>query len=210
MNARSRAVVCHLFGWCIIVFFVVLLTVIFSFLGTLICAALAGMMMGSARLSRWYSLLVSLIFPGVVSTVLRISGSELPERQVLMLSLLCFGVFWVICLVMYALVAEEKTSKALPKPSPEVEAPEPVKSAPASELTLESLEGMWLPKSGQLDVSHCQKVLEIQNGTAVLSTFNAEGNVDSRARATLALNRAVGESRISIRSRADMIPEFVI
>src|ERR1035438_8644004 len=43
-------------GLCsVLVFFVVLLTLVFSFLGTIICAALAGMMMGATRPSRWLS-----------------------------------------------------------------------------------------------------------------------------------------------------------
>ena len=44
-----KAALKHAAAWGIVVGFVSLLTIIFSFLGTLFCAALGGMMMGASK-----------------------------------------------------------------------------------------------------------------------------------------------------------------
>ena len=49
-----------------LVFFVTLVTFVFSFLGTILAGALVGMMVGFARQWKWQFILVSLVFPAAL------------------------------------------------------------------------------------------------------------------------------------------------
>jgi hypothetical protein len=88
-------------GLAITAFFVLLLSFTFSFLGTLFCAALAGMMLGALRTHKWHAIPVSLLFPLVIFFLLKGIRTELEGRQVALVSLACFAIFWLI----YALAA---------------------------------------------------------------------------------------------------------
>lgn len=202
MNDRPRVVIGYAVGWCIIVFFVVLLTVIFSFLGTFICAALAGMMMGGARFSRWHSLLASLVFPVVMAAVFGISRAALAETQVLLLALLSFGVFWATYAVTSPLGPKEAAAKrAASRPDATRKAPAAVDQATSTalaeseilqavgELRLESLQGVWFAKAPVQEPSERRKVLEIHNQKVVLSVLDANGKVCSKAEGHLELGR---------------------
>jgi len=76
-------------------FFVALLSFIFSFLGNIFCAALAGMMLGALRTHKWQSIPVSLLFPFVLLVLLRGMKAELDARQIVVLSLASFSAFWL-------------------------------------------------------------------------------------------------------------------
>src|SRR5262245_14882401 len=105
MNALPiKTALRYVTGWSVIILFTGLLTLIFSFLGAFFCAGLAGMMVGSAKLPRWPSLALSLTFPAVLVTLLRTGGTELPSRQIMLLSLVCLGTFWVTWLLVRAVV----------------------------------------------------------------------------------------------------------
>jgi hypothetical protein len=198
VSVRPKIVAGYVLGWFLIVFFVVLLTLIFSFLGTIICAALAGMMMGAARLPRLQSLLLSVVFPGVLASVLVITRAELPGRQILFLSLLCLGIFWVIYLAISALVAQEKAERDrsqsqsaaspahLSQGSP-MSAVERTARPRAGELTLDALEGKWLAQSSRSPTSNQQKVLEISRESLVLSLTSPSGQVQFCGQARLSL-----------------------
>src|SRR6266853_6679234 len=109
MNALAiKTAVRHIAGLATVIFFVVLLTVIFSFLGAFFCAALGGMMLGSVKLPRWQLGALSLAFPGVLFTVLRAGGTELLTKQILLLSVLCLGTFWLTYLVVRAVIWYER------------------------------------------------------------------------------------------------------
>ena len=72
MNATAiRTAGRYLGAWGAIVVGVILLSVIFTFLGTLTCAVLVGMMMGAVKGARWFSVLVSFIFPAVILGMVR-------------------------------------------------------------------------------------------------------------------------------------------
>jgi len=201
LAAKIKTVVEYVIGWGVVVFFVGLLTVIFSFLGTIICAALAGLMMGSARVPRWWSGLASLIFPGVISTVLLAYRSELPGGQILMLCLLCAGVFWATYGVMYALsypqAAGSRPSSAVS--SPAEAAAVPARGVPAhladpptglqtpAVLSLEDLQGVWLEQSGAQDPSRNLRRLEIRKDRILLCVVDAKGEEMSRTEAQLHL-----------------------
>ena len=117
MNAKTLGTVCgHVAGWCAIVSFVLLLTFIFSFLGTIFCAVLAGMMLGSMRPRRWHSVPISLLFPATIFLMLRAMKAELLERQIDLLSLLCLGAFWLTFLLAGVVVSAEQKARTAPGP----------------------------------------------------------------------------------------------
>ena len=67
MNATAiRTAGGYLAAWGAIVCSVVLLSFLFTFLGTITCAVLIGMMMGAFKGAKWFSVSVSLVFPGVI------------------------------------------------------------------------------------------------------------------------------------------------
>src|SRR5437763_1583738 len=112
MNLKPKAALGYLVGWISIIAFVVLLSLIFSFVGTIICAGAAGMMMGATRMPRLASAAVSLIFPGVVIGVLRLSGAELEDRQILFLGVLCFVLYWSLYAALFKVVSQERAFRA--------------------------------------------------------------------------------------------------
>jgi len=214
-RTQLKTVVEYAIGWCGVVFFVVLLTVVFSFLGNLLCAALAGMMMGCGRFSCWRACLVSLLFPGVNATVLLGLGSELPGVQICILSLLCLGVFWIIYLVMYAFsnpqTAVSQTAPAAPEGvgagaiqasepedttgAPSRERPAPVAAGltdlqTSASLKLEDLQGLWLARTGDHDPSQNTRRLEILKNRIQLTTVDADGKEMSRVEAQVHLHGA--------------------
>ncbi|HEV2209003.1 MAG TPA: hypothetical protein VG167_09535 [Verrucomicrobiae bacterium] len=179
-----RQAVRFVVGWSVAVFFVVLLTLIFSFLGTIICAALAGMMIGAARLPRWQALLISLIFPAVIFTVLHASGAALTARQIEGLSVLCLAAFWLIYAVMWALLGFENapagaSAQARARNSVEAKAPCPSGSAhpicARDRLNLEALQGRWCWEN-PAGAHGSQKILQVENQTLRLLT----GGPDTR------------------------------
>src|SRR5579859_5714182 len=113
-------------AWSIVLVFVTLLTIIFSFLGTLFCAAIGGMMMGATKAAKKLSIAFSALCPGVLLATMRSQKTELPQNQVIVLAVLCLAAFWMLYLMSLCLVAYEKkdesakvlTSPAQPNRSP--------------------------------------------------------------------------------------------
>ena len=82
------------------------------------------MMMGAVKGARWFSVSVSLVFPGVVFGMVRGARVELTPQQVILLAALCFGVFWVTYLVsalVFFCEQKEKRSSRFPAPAPQKE-----------------------------------------------------------------------------------------
>jgi hypothetical protein len=193
MNANwIKSVAKYVIGWCLIVFFVLLLSFIFSFLGTIMCAVLAGMAMGSAKVGRWHSLAVSVIFPGVIFGLLRSCRADLAERQPEVLALICFGAFWAIHAVASVLVRLEHKVPARagtgPAGRPEASQPtaQPVEAAEeaAESLTMEVLEGSWSCAGTERE----RKLMEIKGNQLRLSIIGSRGQVRFRAGAAVQLN----------------------
>lgn len=145
-----------------LVFFVVLLTAIFSFLGTLTCCVLVGMMMGSARGSRAYAIPVSLVFPAVTMALFLFPEPSVPIPKAVSLSGLGFGAFWVTYAVTFAVIALEgrgsgqdarastsalalaSTASGDPAPAGSVSAPADTSCAePPIDAPLAELQGRW-------------------------------------------------------------------
>lgn len=215
MNAKTLGTVCgHVAGWCAIVSFVLLLTFIFSFLGTIFCAVLAGMMLGSMRPRRWHSVPISLLFPATIFLMLRAMKAELLERQIDLLSLLCLGAFWLTFLLAGVVVSAEQKARTAPGPGPGeprppatpggpervVERPAPagraaarfeaVSPQSADGLTLARLQGTWRWKAAKGDGEAHEKVLEIRGHDLVLKEVDGAGQVHWAAEGTVRLDGA--------------------
>jgi hypothetical protein len=190
-------------GLVIAAFFVVLLSFTFSFLGTIFCAALAGMMLGALRTHKWQSVPVSLLFPLVIFILLRGMKTELSERQVLLVSLACFSIFWLTYGVGAALFFfERKGPSSTGHPAqaqsvcaarPEGESVTERVSAGGAEvpkhngwLSLDMLQGTWAPDaSAPAQVRNWR--MSIQQEELTLSEAQGGGQVKILAIAQLKL-----------------------
>ncbi len=194
-----RTVVRYLGGWSILVFFVVLLTFIFSFLGTIFCSVLAGMMVAATKLPRWHTCALSLVFPGVLFSMLRSEKAELLGRQVLMLSLVCFGAYWLTFVLASLLVFYEAKVPAGTAKSPgrkgsgldsAVSAGNRARSAapaetalagraatPSAPFNLEALQGKWAYAGAGANGSGQHRTLEIVREVVRLSAADSQGRI---------------------------------
>ena len=103
----------YLGAWGAIVLCVILLSLLFTFLGTITCAVLAGMMIGAFKGAKWFSVSVSLVFPVVIFGMARGAKVELMPQQITLLAALCFGTFWVTYLVSaFVFFCEQKDRKS--------------------------------------------------------------------------------------------------
>lgn len=195
MNAAAlKAAARYLGAWGAIVGCVVLLSFLFTFLGTITCAALIGMMMGAFKGARWFSAGVSLVFPAVVFGMVRGARVELTPQQVTLLAALCFGVFWATYLVSAAvLFCEQKdrgtvkarTSAAQAEATPPsgqaarslgaLEGQSPTATVWAGESGLEQLQGNWVCETASAGGALGKKVIQIKETKLELRTVDASG-----------------------------------
>jgi hypothetical protein len=207
MNAAAiRTAGRYLGAWGAIVGFVVLLSVIFTFLGTITCAVLAGMMMGAFKGARWFSVSVSLVFPGVVFGMVRSARVELTPSQVIWLGALCFGTFWVTYLVSaFVFFCEQRERKPakLPAPAlpPETLAPggqvaatgctlaaePPGSTVPVGEACLGQLQGNWVREASNTGEPPGQRIIQIKEAKLELKAVDASGRITLLARGDVTL-----------------------
>jgi hypothetical protein len=215
MNAKTlKTVSSYVAGWCALVAFVLLLTFIFSFLGTIFCSVLAGMMLGAMKPHRWYSVPISLLFPVAISLILRVMKTELSGLQINLVSLLCLGAFWLAFFLTAVLVsAEQKAQTApVPRPGPPDPAAAPRERQPVDEraspqrwmaapreavcpesadgLTLARLQGAWWRNAATGNGGVYETVLEIKGRDLVLKEVDGAGQVHWAAEGTVRLELA--------------------
>ena len=198
----------YLLGVAAIAFFVGLLTFIFSFLGTIFCAALAGMMLGAFKNLRWQSVPCSFLFPAVIVLVLRVTRAELAANQVTVLAVSAFGAFWLTYVAGAFLLAFERKNqpvRAVPSPddsatpagfgeagsSQAVNPPAGLQATglqPQAELSLGALEGKWLFTAPTNHHVHPEKVLEFKKQKLVLRVTEPGGNVSLMAECRVKLD----------------------
>ena len=177
----------YLLGAVVIAFFVGLLTFIFSFLGTIFCAALAGMMLGAFKNLRWQSVPFSFLFPAVIVGVLRVTRAELAANQVLVLALCAFGAFWLTYVAAAFLLAFERKSQpatavaSLPQS-------QPAANRARGELSLGVLEGKWRFDTPTNHHALPEKVLEFKQQKLVLSVTEPGGAVSLVAECRIKLD----------------------
>jgi hypothetical protein len=207
MNATTmRKALQYAGGFGVAIFFVLLLSFIFSFLGTIFCAALAGMMLGATRKTGWLALPVSLIFPVVIFTLLRTSRAELSNAQINGVSVLCAGAFWLSYGVAFAVLrAEHKhrkragaqpAARQAPRQAGAVQGSAAVATVsaagagspgPARRLSLDLLQGRWRWEPGSERAERREKVIEIERTRLVLSIRDSQGQAAFVATAELKL-----------------------
>ena len=180
-------------AWGVALTFIALLTIIFSFLGALFCAAVGGMMMGATKASKRLSLAFSALCPGVLIGILKTQRTELPQRQLTVLAVLCLAVFWVLYAISMFLIAYEKNEGSANTSAGDAHPPrtdaghDSATEVPgeSSALRLGDLEGRWCADQGLPHGRGPARVLEINSGTVALSTLDAHGRICTCARGRL-------------------------
>ncbi len=222
----------YLLGAVVIAFFVSLLTLIFSFLGTIFCAALAGMMLGALKNLRWQSLPFSFLFPAVIVGVLRVTKAELAASQILVLAFSAFGAFWLTYgaaafllaferknqPVRAVALAQEPVLRSIPA-QPEIELNDSSLSAgctavltrPEAELNLTALEGKWVFEAQTNHQACGEKVLEFKDHKLVLSVTEPGGRVSLCAECQVSLEGRDGRRSLALCGQADgELDEFLV
>ncbi len=198
---RIKAAAEYVGGVLIATFFVVLLSYIFSFLGTIFCAALGGMMLGALPTRRWQAIPISLIFPLVIFGLLAGMKSGLPARQMVVITVACFSAFWLAYVAARALFFLERAKpgqQAAEVQSPPalvpvaVEAPMLAAAVSRGEscdtpglLSLDMLQGDWSRDIAQGRSEHRRLCFEKEKLT--LSVVDGSEHVRVLARVTVKL-----------------------
>lgn len=183
---------------------VALVTLLFNFLGTLSCCVLVAMMSGAAKQWRWQILLVSLVFPAVLMSFAPIPQVGLPLRESLLLSALCFGVFWLTYLLTCALICLERPSgQAAPGkrqppaqstyagvPAPVMDSPVSVPTGRSCESEIEELQGTWSVQAAAAEGQSCRQVIEVTHDQLTLRITDGSGKVRVLSQGSVRLERS--------------------
>jgi hypothetical protein len=194
----------HLSAWSILIAFVALLTVIFSFLGTLFCAALGGMMMGATKASKALSFAFSVLCPGILMVTMKSQRTELAERQVLILATLCLAAFWLLYLISTLLAAYEKSGPNSNSTLAEKNLGTTNGAVVTPALRLAELEGKWWSEISAVCGQNQKRILEIREGAMALSTLGPDGRVCSRAQGRLKLEEVAATHALTTSSGVEI------
>ena len=192
---RQLGVLCALGG------VTVLLTVLFSFLGNLSAAVVAGVMMGSTRRWHWTGIPVSLVFPAVILALSHYSKIELPPEKVHLITLVCGLAFWGVYAMMFCLHFLEQKEEAPPVNAAGRAGLEGGTSGGEGDasrgFSLALLRGNWTCENAAADGSAQIKTLLIEDGKFTLTVSvpggrsrvvaRGEVNVDPSSRDKLAV-----------------------
>lgn len=198
MNAVAiRTAGRYLGAWGAIVLCVVLLSLLFTFLGTITCAVLAGMMMGAFKGAKCFSVSVSLVFPAVIFGMARGAKVELSPHQITLLAVLCFGTFWVTYVVSaFVFFHEQKGKKPARRQVSELPPEASAQSGPVAatdhapaELCLGQLQGSWVCEPSSPGEALCKKVLQIKDARLELRAIDASGHITLLAAGDVTLQR---------------------
>lgn len=173
----------YVVGWGTVIFFIGLLTLIFSFLGSFFCAGLAGMMVGSVKFSRSQTIALSLVAPSVLFGILRFGRTELLPGQIALLSGLSLGIFWLTYVVVRWVVWYEHKSKPANVGSrvgssaaaTNGQTLQKIPAAASGELSLQILQGHWACANGK--VTREQKLMVIDDERLLVKVSDSFGKV---------------------------------
>ena len=147
-------------------------------------------MMGATKASRKLSVAFSVFCPAVLLTTMRIQKTELSQQQVMVLAGLCLGVFWLLYILSWLLVACEQnggSAKTSATPAP-VSATIDHSERASESVRLDQLEGKWCSEnSGNSEAQRHKRILEINNGDLALSALDAQGQICYCARGRMKL-----------------------
>jgi hypothetical protein len=230
MNAVAvRTAGRYLGAWGAIVLCVILLSLLFTFLGTITCAVLAGMMMGAFKGAKWFSVLVSLVFPVVILGMARGAKVELAPQQITMLAALCFGTFWVTYLVSaFLFFCEQKGKKPCKRPGasaqneslPQGELLTTTGCAPAAETRgftvpdresyLEQLQGNWVSEASSPGEPLYKRVIQIKEARLELKAVDTTGRITLLAAGDLSLQSFSPSQALVIPQAASEPADFMV
>lgn len=219
----------YLGAWGAIVLCVILLSLLFTFLGTITSAALVGMMMGAFKGAKWFSASISLAFPAVIFGMARGAKVELTPQQITLLAALCFGTYWVTYLVSaFVFFCEQKDRKSAKRPAPtlpiEALAPGapaaatgfiraavlPGHGGPGTESCLEHLQGDWVCEASHTGLSLCRKVIQIKDSKLELRTVDADGRIMLLATGDVTLQSVMASQAPVMAQRATEPADFIV
>jgi hypothetical protein len=207
----------YLGAWGAIVLCVILLSLLFTFLGTITCAALAGMLLGAFKGAKWFSVSVSLVFPVVIFGMVRGAKVELAPQQITLLAALCFGTYWVTYLVSaFVFFCEQKDRKSAKRPAPAaaagfIRATGLLELAgPGTESCLEHLQGDWVCEASRAGHSLCRKVIQIKASKLELRSVDANGQIMLLARGDVTLQSVRASQTSAIPQEATEPADFMV
>jgi len=190
---------------------------------------LAGMMMGAFKGAKWFSGLVSLIFPGVIFGMARGAKVELAPQQIALLAVLCFGTFWITYLVSaFVFFCEQKDRKPARSPAPasqdqtlgqagQVATTSHTAAAEAlgatelgRESCLDQLQGEWVCEASGAGHSLCRKVIQIKESRLELKAIDTSGRITLLACGDVTLQRSRPSESFFIPQRASEPADFIV
>lgn len=191
MSSPSASVVGRQIGvGIVLVTFVCLVTFMFSFLGTILCAALFGMMVGFSRKWKWQFVLISLLFPAVLLASLHVSSSqsELSWPESLRLASVCFGTFWATYLATRGVFLLEgggrEPSSATLETGRLNQARQPA-AASWHELDIGELQGAWSQEVTLPAGRTVRKVIKVDHNELTMSLVGEDGETQLLAKGEL-------------------------
>lgn len=175
-------------GLCALAGLTVLLTLLFSFLGTLTCAVVAGMILGSGRRWQWDAILVSLIFPAVILSLSHFSKVELPPSKVYLIALVSGGAFWCVLGLTFGFrFLERKGGSSPTDPAGAADGPA---ALPPPSFSLATLRGSWTCDESSATGAGQSKTLVIEDGTFVLTERKSRSRERVLAQGEVSVNAA--------------------
>lgn len=178
----------------VLITFVTLVTFTFSFLGTILCAAMFGMMVGFSKGWKWQFILISLLFPGLLLLSLYFSDSEsiMSRNEGVGLAGVCFGTFWATYLATRGLFLIEGGTQtpaaATSNARCRQQRPRGAKTA-WHDLQIEELQGAWFqetpPPAGQAG----RKVIKVDHNELTMSLVSEHGETRVLAKGVLQVEK---------------------
>jgi hypothetical protein len=179
LGTRARN---HVVAGVVVVVAVSVLTLLFSFLGTISSGAVFGMMFGPLKQSKWQVSVVSCVFP-----LVSLAFSQLvPLERSLILAALCFGVFWMSYLLTRTALYFESNQVASSEPAvaQRAEADQPgttgaseTRAEPPFDPSLEELQGRWARQGAGRDSTSVVETIEIARDRLRITVGGADGNL---------------------------------
>lgn len=201
----------YLGAWGAIVLGVVLLSFLFTFLGTITCAVLIGMMMGAFKGARWFSVAVSLVFPGVIFGMVRGARVELTQQQVILLAAVCFGIFWLTYLVSAVVFfCEQRGKKPCKPPAPAPRHETLIATVPGRASCLEQLQGDWVCEDSNAGELFGRKVIRIKEAKLELKAIDPSGRITLLASGDLTLQSLRPSQALVIPQEASEPEDFIV
>lgn len=176
MNAASmKTALVRLGGWGALAGVTALLTLLFSILGNLSCAVLAGMILGAGRRWQWEAVPLSLVFPAVLLSLSHFSKVELPPSKLWLVALVSMGAFWAVLGLMFVFRSQEKREESPPPAAGSLPGPTGIQSTLPPPLDLAAFRGSWTSEENGAGGSGRVRMLHIEQGRFKLAERNLRG-----------------------------------